>query len=98
MKRLMTIMIQIGLSLLVFKGVREQKNCYYVLAVFIHAILDVPAALVQVGMFNIYVVEGFITLIAISFIIFMVKQFKNYYEDLTKVEDIELEKYKQAGY
>ena len=49
-------------------------------------------------MFNIYVVEGFITLIAIGFIIFMVKQFKNYYEDLTKVEDIELEKYKQAGY
>ena len=68
------------------------------LAVFIHAILDVPAALVQVGMFNIYVVEGFITLIAIGFIIFMVKQFKNYHEDLTKVEDIELEKYKQAGY
>lgn len=49
-------------------------------------------------MFNIYVVEGFITLIAIGFIIFMVKQFKNYHEDLTKVEDIELEKYKQAGY
>ena len=97
-ERLMTIMIQIGLSLLVFKGVREQKICYYVLAVFIHAILDVPAALVQVGMFNIYVVEGFITLIAIGFIIFMVKQFKNYHEDLTKVEDIELEKYKQAGY
>ena len=91
-------MIQIGLSLLVFKGVRERKICYYVLAVFIHAILDVPAALVQVGMFNIYVVEGFITLIAIGFIIFMVKQFKNYHEDLTKVEDIELEKYKQAGY
>ena len=68
------------------------------LAVFIHAILDVPAALVQVRMFNIYVVEGFITLIAIGFIIFMVKQFKNYHEDLTKVEDIELEKYKQAGY
>lgn len=97
-ERLMTIMIQIGLSILVFKGVRERKICYYVLAVFIHAILDVPAALVQVGMFNIYVVEGFITLIAIGFIIFMVKQFKNYHEDLTKVEDIELEKYKQAGY
>lgn len=97
-ERLMAIIIQIGLSVLVFKGVRERKIRYYVLAIFLHAILDVPAALEQVGLFNIYAVESFITLVAIGFIVFIMKQFKTYREDLTKVEDMELEKYKQAGY
>lgn len=97
-ERLMTLIIQIGLSVIVFKAIRERKIRYYVIAILIHALLDFPAALAQLGFLNVYMVEGIVTLFAVGFMIFIMKQLKVYRQDLTKVEDEELEKYKQDGY
>lgn len=97
-ERLMTLIIQIGLSVIVFKAIRERKIRYYAIAILIHALLDFPAALAQLGFLNAYMVEGIVTLFAVGFMIFITKQLKVYRQDLTKVEDEELEKYKQAGY
>ncbi len=97
-ERLMTMIIQIGLSVLVFKAIRERKNRYYGVAILLHVLLDFPAALAQTEVFNIFIAEGIVTLFAIGFLIFIVKQLKTYAHDLTKSEDVELEKYKRAGY
>ncbi|MCI8701937.1 MAG: YhfC family intramembrane metalloprotease [Turicibacter sp.] len=97
-ERFMTFIIQVGLSVLVFKAVKERKKYFYILAIVIHALLDIPAALAQVGVSNVYVVEGIVTFVAILFVIFMLKQLKVYRQDLKQPEDPELEGYQKAGY
>lgn len=97
-ERLMTLIIQVGLSVLVFKGVREHKIRYYFIAILLHAILDFPAALYQMGISSIFVIEGFITLFAVGYGWFIFKQMKQYQVDLTKNVNQELETYQKAGY
>ncbi len=97
-ERLMTIIIQIGLSILVFKAVREKKIRYYVIAILLHALLDFPAAFYQLGLSNLWVMEGIVTLFAIGWLVFIIKQMKKYRADLTRCEDEELLKYQKAGY
>lgn len=94
---LMTLIIQVGLSVLVFKGVREHQIRYYFIAILLHAILDFPAALYQMGISNIFVIEGIITLFAIGYGWFILKQMKQYRADLTKNKGQELEKYQKTG-
>lgn len=97
-ERLMTMIIQIGLSLLVFKAVREKKVRYYVFAILLHALLDFPAAFYQLGLSNLWVMEGIVTLFAMGWLVFIIKQMKQYRADLNRCEDEELLKYQQAGY
>lgn len=97
-ERLMTIIVQIGLSVLVFKAVRERKVSYYVMAILLHAALDIPAALYQIGVANLFVTEGLVTLFAGGFLFFIFKQLKRYREDLSLPEDQELQKFQHAGY
>lgn len=59
-ERICAMMIQIGLSMLVFAAARE-KNFFwlYPIAILIHAMIDAPAALYQYQVIsNIFVVEG----------------------------------------
>ena len=81
-ERLMTMLIQIGLSVLIFKAVREKTIYYYIGAILLHTLLDIPAVFVQLGIFNVLVCEAIITLCALGFGIFIVKQFKTYRNDL----------------
>lgn len=97
-ERLMTLIIQIGLSVLVFKAVRERKIKYYLFAILLHASLDLPAALYQLGKVNLIATEGLVTLFAIGFLVFIFRQIKRYKEDLSIPDDQELQKYQKAGY
>ena len=85
-ERLMTMVIQIGLSVLVFKAVRERTIYYYIGAILLHALLDFPAVLVQLGIFNVFVCEGIITLFALGFLIYIIKQLKKYHNDMIVLE------------
>jgi uncharacterized membrane protein YhfC len=52
-------MIQIGLSLFVFKAVKEKKRLFYVYAILLHAGIDMFAILFQRGVIkNIVLLEG----------------------------------------
>lgn len=97
-ERLMTFVIQIGLSVLVFKAVKEGKKYWYIVAILIHMLLDIPAALTQVGVSNLYVVEGIVTVVAALMVIFIFKQLKMYHHELSQAEDPELESCQKAGY
>ncbi len=63
-ERVIAIVIQISLSIIVFYAVKERKYIFFLVAILIHAVIDFPAALYQVGVIsNVYVIE-LITLIA----------------------------------
>lgn len=86
-ERLATIIIQIGLSIIVFNSVKYDKKKYYFLAILIHAFIDFPAVLAQRGVINIITVESIIILIAIAFIVFIIKEIKKNKDDLYNLNE-----------
>lgn len=68
-ERAFAILLHIGLSILVFNAVRRSKIGYYFLAVLLHALYDVPAALYQTGVLNIYIVEVMLAIYSVLFFV-----------------------------
>jgi uncharacterized membrane protein YhfC len=63
-ERLIAICIQLSLSVIVFYSVYNKKLYLYPLAILLHAIIDIPAAALQIGVIkSIFLVEG-ITLLS----------------------------------
>lgn len=52
-ERVLAMSLHISLSLLVFQAVHESKTGYLLLAIILHALFDVPAALYQCGVIGI---------------------------------------------
>ena len=76
-ERAFAILLHIGLSILVFNAVRRSKIGYYFLAVLLHALYDVPAALYQRGVLNLYIVE---VMLAICSVLFFVIVYRTLYK------------------
>ena len=76
-ERAFAILLHIGLSILVFNAVRRSKIGYYFLAVLLHALFDVPAALYQRGVLNLYIVE---VMLAIYSVLFFVIVYRTLYK------------------
>ncbi len=76
-ERAFAILLHIGLSILVFNAVRRSKIGYYFLAVLLHALYDVPAALYQRGVLNLYIVE---VMLAIYSVLFFVIVYRTLYK------------------
>lgn len=72
-ERLGALAIHIGLSIFVLYGIKEGKKAYLLYAILIHAVINFPAALYQKGLINVFVVEVYILLIAVGFIVWIVK-------------------------
>ena len=67
-ERVSAILLHVGLSILVFYAVKRAKPGLYVLAILLHALFDVPAALYQLGVIrNVLVVEAILAVYAIGF-------------------------------
>ena len=67
LERLFAIALHVGLSLLVFYAVKRRRIWLYPLAIALHALFDLPAALYQFGVIgNLYAVEGLIAAYAIA--------------------------------
>ncbi len=84
-ERLSAIIIQIGLSLLVFKAIKDNKKVYYLLAVLVHAVIDFPAALYQRGIINIFITEGLVIVSAVLFLIFIFTEIRSNKKDLIDI-------------
>lgn len=65
-ERVFAFIVQIMLSLLVLYGVYKNKIQFYIIAVLLHAMFDIPAVLYQLDMAHILVVEGIYLLISIA--------------------------------
>lgn len=72
-ERLGALAIHIGLSIFVLYGIMKGRNIYLVYAILIHALVDFPVALYQKGMFSLYGVEIYLLLIAIGFVVWIIK-------------------------
>lgn len=66
-ERVFALLLHVGLSILVFYAVRESKTGYYVLAVLLHSLFDVPGALYQAGVLNLYIVEVLLAIYTMVF-------------------------------
>ena len=68
-ERIFAMLLHVGLSILVFNATRRSKIGYYLLAVLLHALFDVPAVLYQQGILNLYVVEAMLAVYATVFFV-----------------------------
>lgn len=80
-ERASSMVIQVGLSMLVFYAVKESKIKYFFMAIVLHAVINFPVALYQVDVIrNIIFLQEYLVIVAIItiFIIYKNKhRFKN---------------------
>lgn len=73
-ERISAVLLHIGLSIMVFYAVKKAKLWLYFLAMALHAVIDIPAALYQCGVItNLYVVEAMLAAYAIVFFVLVYK-------------------------
>lgn len=100
-ERLFTIFIQIGLSLVVLKGFTANKKWLYLaLAIGLHALIDFPAALADLGVLKVsmWALEGFVLVAAAIALLYIKKQARDYKRSLPGAEmmpdgGVEIEKF-----
>ena len=69
-ERVAAMLLHVGLSVLVFYAVKRSKPLLYVLAILLHALFDVPAALYQFGVLrNLYILELILVVYAVVFLL-----------------------------
>ncbi len=66
-ERIFAMILHVGLSILVFSAAKKSRISLYFLAIVIHALFDVPAALYQYGVLNLFFTEAFIAIFAVVF-------------------------------
>jgi uncharacterized membrane protein YhfC len=76
-ERVFAMLLHVGLSILVFYAVKKSRTSLYILAIALHALFDVPAALYQCGILTLPVVEA---ILAIYSIVFFVTVYKMLYK------------------
>lgn len=81
-ERVFAILLHIGLSILVFYAVRRSKKSMYFLAILLHTLFDIPAAMYQAGALNIVVTEIIFAIYSVVFIVVV-------YQRLYKKDEIQ---------
>jgi uncharacterized membrane protein YhfC len=72
-ERLIALLIQIGLSLLVWRAVECRHLGLLALAVALHALIDFPAGLVQAGLMPTYMAEGLLLILGAALVALFVR-------------------------
>lgn len=76
-ERIAAIILHTSLSVAVFAGAKKNL-LFYPLAIAVHALFDVPAALFQVGVItNVYLCEGLLAVMDVFAVIFAAKVYKS---------------------
>ena len=84
-ERIFAMLLHVGLSILVFYAVKMSRTGLYFLAVLLHALFDVPAALYQLGVIrNVFIVEAMLAVYSVVFFIIIKK--KLYDRDVAEQE------------
>jgi uncharacterized membrane protein YhfC len=76
LERVAALVLQIGLSVLMWRGVRAGWYAILPLAIVAHALVGLPAALFQVGVIPLYAVDGLYALLAIIVAVVLIKMFQ----------------------
>jgi uncharacterized membrane protein YhfC len=70
LERLIALLIQIGLSLIVWRAVETRRLGFLALAILLHALIDFPAGLAQTRQLPIAVVEGLLVIAGVGIVAF----------------------------
>jgi uncharacterized membrane protein YhfC len=70
LERLIALLIQIGLSLIVWRAVETRRLSILALAIFLHALIDFPAGLAQTRQLSIAAVEGLLVIVGAGLLAF----------------------------
>ena len=73
LERLIALLIQIGLSLVVWRAVETRRPALLALAVLLHAVIDFPAGLVQAGLMATPLAEGLLLVLGVALIVFFLR-------------------------
>jgi len=73
LERVFAFTIQLALSLLVLYGIRTRRKAFLVFAILAHAAVDFLPGLSQKLHFNQFLVEGYVLIMAVLALIFIVK-------------------------
>jgi uncharacterized membrane protein YhfC len=73
-ERVSALVFQIGLSVLMWRGVRAGWRGILPLAIILHAVIDVPAAMFQARMLTLFEVDGLYAVAAIVVAIVLVRR------------------------
>lgn len=73
-ERLVALLIQIALSLLVWRAVEKRQLRLVALAILFHALVDFPAALSQTGQIPATVVEGLLAVLGMALLAFFLHE------------------------
>jgi uncharacterized membrane protein YhfC len=63
LERLITMLVHIGLSLVVWRAVERRQIGFLALAILLHAVVDFPAGLYQAGQLSGLAVEGMLVVV-----------------------------------
>ncbi|MGH8782622.1 YhfC family intramembrane metalloprotease [Paraburkholderia sp.] len=74
LERLASLVLQIGLSVLMWRGVRAGWRGILPLAIIVHAVIELPAAMFQVRMLSLVEVDGLYVIAAIVVAIVLVRR------------------------
>jgi uncharacterized membrane protein YhfC len=72
-ERLVALLIQIALSLVVWRAVERRHLGLLALAVALHALIDFPAGLVQAGLVPASLVEGLLLILGAALVVFFLR-------------------------
>lgn len=87
-ERIFAFGLQIAFSLIVLCAVKKHKYIFALAAVLLHALVDFPAALFQMGILNLYTVESMIFVIFIAAVIFIIKSRKLFDDSESRGQEI----------
>lgn len=76
LERIAAMSAHIGLSMIVYKTIKTKNIKWYLFAILLHAILDMPAALYQRSQLTIGLIEAITVIIAGTILFIGIKQYK----------------------
>lgn len=76
-ERMAALVLQIALSVLIYKAVVRKKYMYILLAIVLHALIDIIAAFYQTGLItNLLLLEAIVVIYAIAVAVFAYRQYQ----------------------
>ena len=75
-ERIAAFILQLSLSVFVFKAVREKKWLYYLLAIVLHMMIDVVAGLYQAGIMPLLLCEIIVAAYSVAVAVFAFREYK----------------------
>lgn len=77
-ERMMTMVIQIAFSVMVLYSVKFRKPLYLILAILLHAVVDSPIVILGTMGWNVWAIEGIITLYALAGLVYIIRAKKRF--------------------